>query len=258
MPIKLISTDFDGTIFAEFENPPIAEKLQQIIAEQQARGVKWVINTGREMASLMESLGRAKISIEPDYLVLVEREIHSHDGVRYVGLEEWNSQCTRSHEALFTRIVPDLPRITEWINSRFHATVYEDPYSPFCLIAGNKTDAEVIYQYLEEYCRSVPNLTVVRNDVYARFSHAAYNKGAALAELMRRLKIKPEEVFAAGDHWNDLPMLSRDYAHWLAAPSNGIDVVKAAVQAQNGFVSTLPHGYGVAEALTKCLNGKTS
>src|ERR1700761_4606690 len=117
MPIKLISTDFDGTIFAEFENPPIPEKLQQIIAGQQSRGVKWVINTGREMASLMESLGRAKISIEPDYLVLVEREIHSHDGVRYVGLQEWNSQCTRSHEELFTRIVADLPKITDWINS---------------------------------------------------------------------------------------------------------------------------------------------
>jgi len=24
LPIKLISTDFDGTIFAEFENPPIS------------------------------------------------------------------------------------------------------------------------------------------------------------------------------------------------------------------------------------------
>ena len=30
-----------------------------------------------------------------------------------------------------------LPRIVEWINARFHARIYEDPYSPFCLIAGN-------------------------------------------------------------------------------------------------------------------------
>lgn len=255
-PIKLISTDFDGTIFAEFENPPIPETLQQIISELQSRGAKWVINTGRDMSSLMEALARSKIAIEPDFLVLVEREIHSHDGVRYVGHEEWNAQCTRSHEELFTRVIPDLPRLIEWINVRFHATIYEDPYSPFCMIAGNKADAEVINQYLEEYCRGIPNLTVVRNDVYARFSHSAYNKGAALAELMRRLKIKPEEVFAAGDHWNDLPMLSREYAHWLATPANGIEPVKTQVRAQNGFVSTLPHGYGVAEALAKCLADK--
>ena len=78
LPIKLISTDFDGTIFAEFEDPPIPAELQQLIGDLQAHGVKWVINTGRDMSSLMEALGRAKIAIEPDYLVLVEREIHWH------------------------------------------------------------------------------------------------------------------------------------------------------------------------------------
>lgn len=252
MPIRLISTDFDGTLFAEFENPPIPEKLQQIIADLQANGVKWVINTGREMASLMEALGRAKISVQPDYLVLVEREIHEHDGVRYVGLETWNTECTRAHEKLFTQIRPDLSRITDWINSRFRATVYEDPYSPFCLIAGNNSDADVIHRFLEEYARSIPDLTVVRNDVYARFSHVAYNKGTALAELARKLAIQPSEIFAAGDHLNDLPMLSRQYAHWLAAPHNAIATVKATVKQQNGFVSGFACGHGVAEALMNC------
>jgi hydroxymethylpyrimidine pyrophosphatase-like HAD family hydrolase len=249
LPIKLISTDFDGTIFAEFENPPIPESLQQILGDLQSRGAKWVINTGRDMSSLMEALGRARISVEPDFLVLVEREIHCHNGVCYVGLEEWNAQCTRSHEELFARVIPDLPRITEWINARFHATVYEDTFSPFCLIAGNQDDAEVINQFLENYSRGIPNLTVVRNDVYTRFSHAAYNKGAALAELTRRLGIQPAQVFAAGDHWNDLSMLSRDYAYWLASPSNAIDVVKMQVREQGGLVSELSHGFGVAAAL---------
>jgi HAD superfamily hydrolase (TIGR01484 family) len=250
LPIKLISTDFDGTIFAEFENPPIPQKLQDLIGDLQSRGAKWVINTGRDMSSLMEALGRAKISVEPDFLVLVEREIHTHDGVRYVGHEEWNAECTRSHEELFTRIIPDLPRLTDWVNARFHATVYQDSYSPFCLIAGNKADADVINQYLEEYCRGIPSLTIVRNDVYTRFSHVAYNKGAALAELTRQLKIKPEQVFAAGDHWNDLPMLSREYAHWLASPSNAIEPVKAAVRQHGGRISELSHGNGVAEVLS--------
>jgi hydroxymethylpyrimidine pyrophosphatase-like HAD family hydrolase len=257
-PIKLISTDFDGTIFAEFENPPIPEKLQQIIGDQQARGAKWVINTGRDMSGLMEALGRAKISVEPDYLVLVEREIHCHDGVRFVGLAEWNAECTRSHELLFTRIIPDLPRIIEWINTRFHATVYEDPFSPFCLIAGNKSDAEAIHQYLDEYCRGIPDLTIVRNDVYSRFSHIGYNKGLALAELTRRLGIKPSQVFAAGDHWNDIPMLSRKYAHWLASPANAIDSVKTLVREQGGHISEFSCGNGVAEGLQICLQKATA
>ena len=30
LPIKLLSTDFDGTLFAEFEDPPIPLELQQL------------------------------------------------------------------------------------------------------------------------------------------------------------------------------------------------------------------------------------
>jgi hydroxymethylpyrimidine pyrophosphatase-like HAD family hydrolase len=253
LPIKLISTDFDGTIFAEFENPPIPEKLQKVIGDLQSRGTKWVINTGRDMSSLMEALARARISVQPDFLVLVEREIHLHDGVRYAGLEEWNAACTRAHEELFARVRPDLPRLIEWINSRFHATVYEDPYSPFCLIAGTNGDADYIHSHLDEYCRGIPDLMVVRNDVYARFSHAAYNKGTALAELSHRLGVTASEVFAAGDHFNDLPMLSRTYAHTLAAPQNAVEPVKSVVREQKGFVSSLSHGNGIADALAHCL-----
>lgn len=253
LPIQLISTDFDGTIFAEFENPPIPKKLQDLIADLQERGAKWVINTGRDMSSLMESLARAKISVQPDFLVLVEREIHCHNGSCYVSLEEWNSKCTRSHEELFERIIPDLPRIVKWIHSRYPVTIYEDSFSPFCLIAGCNDDAQAINEYLDDYCRGIPNLTVVRNDVYARFSHAAYNKGAALAELTRRLGLRPAHVFAAGDHWNDLPMLLRQHAHWLASPSNAIDEVKSLVRTQGGVISELPHGFGVAEALAACI-----
>jgi hydroxymethylpyrimidine pyrophosphatase-like HAD family hydrolase len=249
LPIQLISTDFDGTLFAEFENPPIPERLQELIGDLQSRGARWIINTGRDMSSLMEALARARISIEPDFLVLVEREIHLHTDSRYVGLEEWNSACARSHAELFARVQADLPRIVSWIGARFHARIYEDAYSPFCLIAGNNGDADVIHSYLAEYSRSVPHLAVVRNDVYARFSHEAYNKGTALAELTRRLGLDSGKVFAAGDHLNDLPMLSRQYARWLAAPGNAVEPVKQAVRQQNGYVSELSHGDGVADAL---------
>src|SRR5436190_16049736 len=133
LPIKLLSTDFDGTLFAEFENPPIPVELQKLIAELQASGVKWAINTGREMASLMEALERAGVTIEPDYLVLVEREIHRHHESQYVGLEPWNNTCSRVQMEIFTRVREDLPKIVAWINARFHARIYEDLYSPFCL-----------------------------------------------------------------------------------------------------------------------------
>lgn len=248
-PIQLISTDFDGTIFAEFENPPIPPAVVSLIGHLQSRGAKWVINTGRDMSSLMEALARARIPIQPDYLVLVEREIFAHDGVRYVGLAEWNAACARDHTELFARVRPWVPELMEWVNRRFRATVYEDAFSPFCLVAQSNGDADEIHAHLEEFCAGLPPLTVVRNDVYARFSHAAYNKGTALSELGRLLRVRPEHTFAAGDWLNDLPMLDTTRARLLGAPANAVESVRATVRRQGGFVSERERGEGVAESL---------
>jgi hydroxymethylpyrimidine pyrophosphatase-like HAD family hydrolase len=252
-PIKLISTDFDGTLFAEFERPPIPSCVVSLIGDLQARGAKWVINTGRDMSSLMEALARAEVAIQPDFLVLVEREMFRHDGVRYAPVTEWNTACTRDHDELFARVRREVPELTDWVNAHFHATVYEDAYSPFCLIAGNNGDADLIHVRMTEFCARFEGLAVVRNDVYARFSHATYNKGTALAELTRRLGLSAGEVFAAGDHLNDLPMLDARFARWLAAPANAVPLVQATVREQQGFVSELNCGLGVAEGLDACL-----
>jgi hydroxymethylpyrimidine pyrophosphatase-like HAD family hydrolase len=253
LPIQLLSTDFDGTLHAEDEKPPVPEALQHLIGDLQAQGLTWVINTGRDLSSLMETLGRAQLAIWPDYVVTVEREIHSRTKGEYVPLQEWNRGCQIAQEQLFTRLRPDVPRLTAWVKSRFQATIYEDPFSPFCLIAGNNPDADLIIGYLEEYCLSVPHLTVVRNDVYARFSHADFNKGSALGEIGRRLGIGSEHTVAAGDHYNDLPMLSTRYCRWLIAPGNAIPEVKDAVRRQNGHVSEELFGYGVAQGLRSLL-----
>lgn len=251
--LQLISTDFDGTIFAEFEQPPVAPALQERLRQLQQEGAAWVINTGRDLSSLLECLGRAHLKVRPDFLVLVEREIYRHEGHCYVSLSEWNDQCRRDHAELFRRVQPDLPGLVAWVNERFDATVYEDTFSPFCLIASSNADADAIMERLDAYCAGMPELTVVRNDVYARFSHAAYSKGTALAEIGRQLGVPPEHTLAAGDHFNDLPMLSLRYARHLVAPANAIDRVKSTVREQGGFISRLAYGDGVRDGIERAL-----
>lgn len=253
LPIKLISTDFDGTIFAEFETPPIPPRLTELIGQLQARGAKWVINTGRDMSSLMASLGRSHLSVQPDYLVLVEREIYERHGNQFVSVPAWNEVCSREHEALFGRVRQDVSDLVGWINGRFEATVYEDPYSPLCVIATNNGDMDEIHGHLDRYCTDVPQLTVVRNDVYARFSHQSYNKGSALTAIAQSLGLSKGQVFAVGDHLNDLPMLSLEVAGCIATLANAVPEVLDAVRRQGGFISPLPQGHGVVEALTHFL-----
>lgn len=252
-PIKLLSTDFDGTVHTDFETPPVPRELERLIGELQQRGVKWVINTGRDLTSLMETLTKAGLSIRPDFVVVVEREIYELRESDYVSVADWNDKCSRMHAELFEKVRPHLGQLTGWVNSRYRAMVYEDPYSPFCLIAEKTRDAEEIHDYLEVFCQDVGDLVVVRNDIYARFSHKAFNKGTALAEIARRLDVKPEEIVACGDHLNDLPMLSREFAHWLIAPVNAIPQVKALVLSQNGIVSEKHCGHGVAQGIATVL-----
>ncbi len=253
LPIKLISTDFDGTLFTEFENPPVPLELQELLAHCQRAGAKWVINTGRDLSSLMEALGRSGMAVEPDYVVIVEREIHLHQDSLYVGLESWNTACSQNHAQMFVQVRRDLPALIGWINRNHHARIYDDPFSPLCIIAANNHEMDRIYEHLVEYARGVPHLSVVRNDVYARFCHDHFTKGTALGEITRRLGLKVDEVLAAGDHLNDLTMLDRKYASHLVAPANAIPEVKQRVLEQGGYVSAQPHGLGVADGLRLAL-----
>ncbi len=253
LPFQIISTDFDGTVFSEFEQPPVAEALQNLLGWLQARGVQWVINTGRDLSSLLEALGRAHLRVRPDYLVLVEREIYRHTGARYVGLDDWNLRCQREHDALFARIRDDLPPLVAWINENFDATVYSDTFSPLCLIANSNREADRILARLEDYCRTVPHLTIMRNDVYARLSHEDYSKGTALAEIARQLGVDASRILAAGDHLNDLPMLLTRHARHLVAPANAVLLVQEAVRSQGGYVSPQPCGEGVCDGVERVL-----
>jgi len=249
LPIQLISTDFDGTLHADYENPAVPLDLQALLGDLQRRGARWVINTGRDLSSVMEGIARARLSVKPDYLVTVERDIYVHVDSHYEPSAAWNDGCKRAHTDLFSRVRPDVPRLVNWISQRFDASLYEDDFSPFCLIAQSVKDADDIQKFLEDYSGGVPGLVVVRNDVYARFSHEAYNKGTALAEIARQLGVGRERVFAVGDHFNDLPMLDGQHAAYVAAPDNAMPEVKEIVRCQNGYVSHQPWGHGVARAL---------
>jgi hydroxymethylpyrimidine pyrophosphatase-like HAD family hydrolase len=257
LKLQLISTDFDGTVHDDLAEPPMPVELQERIALLQHAGAKWVINTGRDLPSLLATLDQARLRVQPDYLVVVERDIYARANGEYLESQPWNQRCRQAHRALFAQVVPRVPEINSWIRSRFQASLFADAYSPFCLVAASNQDADAIMTYLEGVCQEIPGLMVMRNDIYARFNHADFNKGTAMAEIARIEGIHRSRIFAAGDHLNDLPMLSSDYARYLMAPANAVAQVKQAVQKQNGYLSLSSHGHGVLEALEHYSSSET-
>jgi hydroxymethylpyrimidine pyrophosphatase-like HAD family hydrolase len=103
-----------------------------------------------------------------------------------------------------------------------------------------------------------PKLDYQRNGIYLRFCHADYHKGATLAELARLLDIARENIFAAGDHHNDVSMLDGTFAAMPSCPANAIPEVQSAVSNAGGYVAQKDHGAGVHEALLHFTNGGIS
>ena len=68
------------------------------------------------------------------------------------------------------------------------------------------------------------------------------HKGAALTELARVLEVSRENIFASGDHHNDISMLDGRVAAMLSCPANAIQEVQDAVRKADGYSPCLCHG----------------
>src|SRR2546428_10275385 len=115
------------------------------------------------------------------------------------------------------------------------------------LRAKSAEEMERIVEFIEGARAKEPKFNYQRNTIYLRFCHADYHKGAALAELARLIDIPRENIFAAGDHHNDISMLDGQVAAMPACPANAIEEVKAAVHDAGGYVAPRQHRAGAHE-----------
>jgi len=246
----LISTDFDGTIFNHDSSTPLSDAfLDWIAGARRKRRIVWVINTGRDWESLERELTHHDPPVWPDWVALVEREIHRVDNRRTTPLHEWNRTCTEIHTDLFARARPEFERARESLQSFKDLKMVDDIGSPLGLVAADDQQADEVESAITPLLSKFPEMHAVRNSVYFRFAHIDYHKGSCLGMIAGEEAIPPEHCFAAGDHHNDLAMLERKYAHAIACPSNSDQRVLDWVSQQNGYIASQPAGDGVAEAL---------
>ena len=73
--IKLLSTDFDGTLVARTGAPVLDRQCMELIRELQMTGAVWVINTGRSVDLLESGLTDFEFPVRPDFILTTEREV---------------------------------------------------------------------------------------------------------------------------------------------------------------------------------------
>jgi hypothetical protein len=254
--IKLLSTDFDGTLVDHFEHPPVVPELVALLRKLQAAGVIWAINTGRDLGHIIHGLDEFAFPIQPDFIVTSERDLfHRPDGIGWQPYGDWNERCARAHDELFTQAEPLLDRILTFIEAETAAQAIWDHSRPVGLIAESEQEMDRIVAFIENAREALPLFAFQRNTRYVRFCHADYSKGAVLGELARLLGMGRDEIFACGDHHNDIPMLDGSVARWVACPGNSAEATKETVRHAGGYVAEGMASRGVLEALEFFLSG---
>lgn len=256
--IKLLSTDFDGTLVQHGCSPGVSPRLLDFLLELRQRGVLWAINTGRALFHILDGLEEFSFPIKPDFVLTTEREVYrqTQDGSGWEDFGDWNERALRAHDELFSRAQPLLNEIGLFIEKETRARTINDQ-TGLGVVASDEQELERILDFIEQIRGRVPEFHYQRNSVYLRFCHADYSKGAALGELSRLLGLVPEQIFAAGDHYNDIPMLDGCYAKWVACPANSTEPVKLTVLNAGGYVAKADCSEGVLEALRHFLSNET-
>jgi hypothetical protein len=249
--IKLLSLDFDGTMVSRVSEPVMDRHLLELIRDLQKAGAIWAINTGRSVDLLESGLTDFEFPIRPDFILTTEREVFrpGTNGEKWEPYGDWNERCARDHAELFSSAQSVLTEVVDFVTQQTKAQLLYHAEGLEGLRAENEEEMNRIVEFIEKARDPESKFNYQRNTIYLRFCHADYHKGAALAELARLINIPRENIFAAGDHHNDIPMLTGEFAAMPACPANAIEEVKTAVRNAGGYVAKRQHGAGVREAL---------
>ena len=251
MKVRLLSIDFDGTLVSRVSEPVLDDRCMELIRDLQNDGVLFAINTGRSVDLLESGLTDFSFPMRPDFILTSERDVfrRRENGEKWEAFGDWNERCAREHAELFNSAQSVLAEVVDFVNQKTKARLIYHSEGLEGLIAADDEEMNRITKFIERARAKQPKFNYQRNTVYLRFCHADYHKGAALAELARLIDIPRENIFAAGDHHNDISMLDGKVAAMPACPANAIPEVKYAVRDAGGYVAKSEHGAGVHEAL---------
>ena len=248
--IRLLSTDFDGTLVDHDCAPAVAPALYETLERLRRCGVAWAVNTGRDLDFILHGLSEFHFPVEPDYILTNEREIfHRNERGEWQDYGEWNRRCIDAHDSLFETESELLERVLRFAETEIRSETIYEKNRPVGLKGADDEAIDRFIEYLHAQRAPDSLFHYQRNTVFLRFCHAHYSKGTALGELCRLTGISPHETFSVGDHHNDLSMLDGRFARWAAAPVNAIDEVKETVRKAGGYVASSRCSEGVLEAL---------
>lgn len=216
----LISLDFDGTLRSKIGDP-ISKEFFELMAELRPMGVRWGINTGRNLPELIHEIGPC-LHHMPDFICTCERYAYFTDeqGIVRPAVDN-NVRCEDHNEALRAQ---HLAAVREGLAqmAAIHPNVVwrKDPLDEFSVIAADETSMDELFPFLQDLCAQLDGFSLQRAGRYVRFSDARYNKGTALECVVEAWGLADGQLFIMGDGHNDISAFKHYPKAFNACPLN--------------------------------------
>lgn len=264
----LIVMDLDSTLLTWSNGTSeLSENCRRALLRAAQNGIYIAVATGRtlrELALELEKHGLPFNNPVPHFAIPLEKycyQIVNGKAVEDEAMARWNEERREESRRVVEEII--LPRAREVLKllkdlglspTRW---VLDTRAGWFSLVYETVEQACQAEKVLEEFAKSLPEVTVNRNFLFVGFIPRNGTKGKAVKFLAEILGIAPERVMTIGDSINDLDMLNGEYGFFPVAVANAEPEIKEVVRKAGGMITAKPASDGVAEAVEWALGGKT-
>lgn len=254
LPIRLLCTDFDGTLYSGVPNADDLIAFKEVIDTlRSSHGTIWAVVTGRPLRDLVPLLGLfTSYNLFPEFAVVADALIFRRASLgRFRPFIIWNARIALRRHTLFRR---HSNRVSQWrdqLVGKYPGTrdLSSQPVDIWLEFIDEDT-AEMAEVELHSLAADAKGrFMVFRWQRELFLAPAAGTKGEAVKRLAKHLKISTRDVFAVGDGPNDLPMLQDGTVGMAACVANASERVKQVVAESGGFVAGREAVKGVLDSL---------
>lgn len=254
LPIRLVCTDFDGTLFDGTPNADDLLALKRALAALgNLHGTRWAIVTGRPLPDLLPVLGMfMSYGLFPDFGVVADALIYRRNALGGMSpFRWWNAKVAFRRHTLFRR---HSYRVGQWRDEMMAlfpgaADRSRQPVDLWLQFPDEDSAAEAETELHRKTDSLHGRFLVFRWGCEVFLAPAAGTKGEAVRRLGRHLRIPHQDIFAVGDGPNDLPMLRGGVVGMPACVGNAASKVREVVGQGGGYVAKGECLAGVLEAL---------
>ncbi|MDT8390887.1 MAG: HAD family hydrolase [Lentisphaeria bacterium] len=254
LPIGLVCTDFDGTLF---DGKPDAESMMAfknvLDSLRDLHGARWAIVTGRPLSDLLPMLGLfMTYRLFPDLVVVADALIFKRNILgKFKPFHFWNAKVALRRHALVRK---HAAHVTGWRDHlmRTFPGVRDRSGEPVDIWLDFQDEAvaeSAENELLSLLGKSAHRFLILRWGTELFLAPAAGTKGEAVERLAKHCRVPMRHVFAVGDGPNDLPMLREGCVGMPACVGNASERVKQAVGEGGGYLARGHCLEGVLEAL---------